>query len=174
MRLSRSVRPPRTAHERPAPARLGSMPEMLSRPGDQSTSTVMPGRYAAGKECWSGRRVQAWSSPLAKAIEQRVCQVLNDAPIGVQGYVFAGECTCRGLRRTAAATSDSRTLGRRAAEIRTGCLIGVETGHREIRMGPRGGAEAAAAPRQGEPSPPVSRLALARCERWHAACCLQR
>jgi hypothetical protein len=48
--------------------------------------------------------------------------------------------------------------------------IGVETGHWNIRLGPRGGAEAAAAPKQGAPSPPVSRLALACCERWHAAC----
>jgi hypothetical protein len=32
---------------------------MLSRSADQSTSTVTPGPYAAGKEGWSERRVQA-------------------------------------------------------------------------------------------------------------------
>ena len=78
--------------------------------------------------------------------------------------------TGRRLRRPAAATSDFRTLGRRAAEIRTGRRIGVETGHWHIRLGPRGGAEAAAASRLGAPSSPVSRLALACGERWHAAC----
>src|SRR5882724_2736062 len=118
----------------------------------------------------SERRVQTWSSPLVEVSAQRVCQALNDAPTGAQASVFAGECACRRLRRTAAATSDFRTLGRRATEIRTGRLIGVEAGHWNIRMGPRGGAEAVAAPNQGEPSPPVSRLALARCERWHASC----
>src|SRR5262245_12169758 len=45
-------------------------------------STVTPGEYAAGKECWSERCFQAWSSPLGKAVKQRVCKVLSDAPIG--------------------------------------------------------------------------------------------
>jgi hypothetical protein len=62
-------------------------------------------------------------------------------------------------------------FGRSAGErLKFGRRIGVETGHWKIRMGPRGGAEAAAVPKQGEPSPPVSRLALARGECWHAAC----
>jgi hypothetical protein len=133
-------------------------------------STVTPGRCAAGKEGWSERRARTRSSPLVEVPEQRVCQALHDAPIRAQASVFAGECACRRLRRTASATSDFRTLGRPATEIRTGGLIGVETGHWNIRMGPRGGAEAAAASRLGEPSSPGGRLALACCERWHAAC----
>ena len=122
------------------------------------------------KEWWSERRVQAWSSPLVEVPEQGVCQALHAAPIGAQGAGFAGEYACRRRRRPAAAPSDSRTLGRRATEIRTGRRIGVETGHWHIRLGPRGGAEAAAASRRGAPSPHVSWLALARGGCWHAAC----
>ena len=155
MRLSSSVRPPRTIREHPAPARLGTMPEMRSRSADQSTSTVTPGRYAAGKEDWSERRVQAWSSPLVKVPEQRVCQARHEAPIGAQGYRLAGEWTGRRLRRPAAATSDFRTLGRIAAEIRTGRLGRVGIGQWNIHAGRRGGCVAEAARRRGEPSPPV-------------------
>jgi hypothetical protein len=133
-------------------------------------STVTPGRCAAGKECWSERRARTRSSPLVKAGKQRVCQALHDAPIRAQGDGFAGECTGRRLRRPAGATSDFRTLGRRATEIRTGRLIGVETGHWHIRLGPRGGAEAAASSRLGAPFSPGSWLALARGGCWHAAC----
>ena len=90
---------------------------------------LTPGRYAAGKEDWSERRVQAWSSPLVKVGKQSVCQGLHDAPIEAQGDGFAGEWTGRRLRRTAAATSDFRLLGRRSSEIgrhRRGCVAAFD------------------------------------------------
>jgi hypothetical protein len=92
--------------------------------------------------------------PLVKAVEQQLCQVLNDAPIGAQGYVFAGECTGRRFRRTAAATSDFRTLGRISAEIRTLRLVGVETGPWDIRAGPEAEQNLRRRPDKGSPPHP--------------------
>ena len=121
-------------------------------------------------EAWvSCPRAAATTSPrpLVMAVEQQLCQVLNDAPIGAQGYVFAGECTGRRFRRTAAATSDFRTLGRISAEIRTLRLVGVKTGHGTSEPGQRrsrtrGGAQIRGPPHRESAGPGPRRVLACR------------
>jgi hypothetical protein len=73
------------------------------------------------------RRLEAWSSPFAEASEQRVCHGCHDAAIARKLAVLPGSLPSNAATPPPMA-SDSRTLGRRAAEIRTRRLVAVETG----------------------------------------------
>ena len=78
--------------------------------------------------CVCERHLQAWPSLFTDASKQRACHGDSNTAMAPKPVVLPGSLPSNTAPAPSPRASDFRTLGRRAAEIRTRRLVAVETG----------------------------------------------